>query len=123
MREDRPFLVWSSGIEQEDFLKKKKTLRGSLENSPTAVSSPPATRHSHRGVGGIEPKSAAPGRVRTSGRPGPQAPGTKESAHHIRPQIPVTQKGVECLNLWVQDPLESWAGGCLSAGGKGEELG
>ena len=118
--------MWSSRIEQEDFLKKKKTLGGTLGNSPAGtpqVSSPPATRHSHRGVGGIEPKSAAPGRVRTSGRPGPQAPGTKESAHHIRPQIPVTQKGVECLNLWVQDPLESWAGGCLSAGGKGEELG
>ena len=37
MLEDRPFLVWSGRIEQEDFPKKKKTLRGTLGNSPAAA--------------------------------------------------------------------------------------
>ena len=50
MREDRPFLVWSGRIEQEDFPQKKKALRGTLGNSPAAagpVSSP------HAGLWGI----------------------------------------------------------------------
>ena len=61
MQEDRPFLVCSSRIE-EDFLKKKKTLRDTLGNSPAAaapVSSPPGCPELPRGFRGIEPKSEA----------------------------------------------------------------
>ena len=44
-REDKPFLVWSGRLEQEYFLKKKKTLGGTLGNSTTAtapISFPPS---------------------------------------------------------------------------------
>ena len=80
---------WGGRIEQEDFLKKKKTLRGTLGNSAAAaatVSSPtsrppcvsaglwgassPNPKH---GVGGVESAH------RGGGRPRPQAP-TWESA-------------------------------------------
>ena len=50
-------------IEQEDFLKKKKTIGGTLGNSPAAtapVFSPPGcqpVQHSLGAVAGIEPKS------------------------------------------------------------------
>ena len=39
MSEDRPFLVWIGRIEQEDFLKKTKTLRGHFGEFPCSNSS------------------------------------------------------------------------------------
>ena len=67
MREDRPFLVWSSKTEQEDFLKKKKIQRGTLGNSPAATAPasssphPLAAWHSYGAMGDIEPKCEAQG--------------------------------------------------------------
>ena len=92
----------SRRIEQEDFLKKKKTLEDTLGNSPAAAT----------------PVSSPPERVRTL--EGPETTGTGESAQDGTPHSP--EEG-ECLNLWVQGALESWAGGCPSAGWDREELG
>ena len=68
MQENRPFLVWSGRIEQEDFLKKKRTLGGTLENSPAAtasVSSPPPALP--QGCGGYQAQILSTGRrVHTS---------------------------------------------------------
>ena len=67
MSEDRPFLVWIGRIEQEDFLKKTKTLRGQFgefpcSNSSSLLSTQPPTVCSHWAVEGIEPKSEALGK-------------------------------------------------------------
>ena len=71
--------VWSGRIEQEDFLKKKKTLQQQLQ-SPLY----PAAWFSCGAVRGIEPKYKAPGMGGGEGTPQgvlrPQAL-TRQSAH------------------------------------------
>ena len=83
MLEDRPFLVWSGRIEQEGFLKKKKTLGGTLENSPAATA--PV----------FSPSSCLPGTP--SGLWGVWSPDPKhgggESAHLGGPETTVTDQG------------------------------
>ena len=76
-----------------------------------------AAQSARRGVGGIKPKYQAPGRVHTSEGRQEHIQGIRESAHHRRPCVHIhnPEEG-ECLNLWVQGLLESWAGGCPSAG-------
>ena len=123
VREDRPFLVCSSRIEQKEFHRKKKwkkeTLRSSLWNSPaeaTPSSSPHTCTALHHWCG------KAPRRVRTvSTLEGPRAhiPSTRESAHHRKP-CPCTSTPEESMdpNLWDQRLLGNWAGGWPSAAEK-----
>ena len=120
-------------IEQEDSLKKKKTLGGTLGNSPAAtapVSSPPGHlpfwECAHR-PGSVcthwslyAPTWECPHLISE----GAETTGTGESANQGRPRAHTqSPEEGECLNLWVWGPLESWAGGCPTADRDREELG
>ena len=86
-----PFLVWGGRTEQEDFLKKKKTLRDTVGNSPAAaapVSSLPGCLVLPQGCEGYRAQILSTrGRVHTRLRR--QAP-TGESAtqRDMRPKAP-----------------------------------
>ena len=114
-------------IEQQDwaggFSQKEKDPGGTLGNSPAAavpVSSPPSCL-SKWGCGGHQPTSKAWGECKSEG---PETTGTEDSANQGRPHARThsPQEG-ECLNMWVQGTLESWARGCSSVSWDGEELG
>ena len=128
-----PSLCGTAGLSRRILSKRKRhsgVVWGILLQQQLQSHLQPATQCSQGGVGIVEPKSEESGRVHPHGGlrlhpmqwgvpslAGPETTGTGESTHHRRPLVCThNPEEDDCLNLWVQGLLGSWARGCPCAG-------